>query len=296
MFKLSVAIFMMLFIPQTVFAEMTTEKQNGAILVKSATTKEVEDLFLKYGYEDYTKTRSYFPRIYLSKLPTDWKEIPESPTRNRTFIRILLPLVLKINEEIKAEREEVEKVGRKYVNGQPLSEEDLKLLEEKAEKYNVFTRLKGDERTGLLLKRLLTNIDELPPSIMISTAAIYTDWGTSRLALEANDLYKEEIWYKNEGLRPADDENSDYRYVIYANLEDCIRAKSLKINSHVNYDYFRESRRMSRELNRPPFGRQLAVKMMNDSNYQNIAGIIDYTFIFYKLDNTDYFPQLRDVE
>ena len=93
MFKLSVAIFMMLFIPQTVFAEMTTEKQNGAILVKSATTKEVEDLFLKYGYEDYTKTRSYFPRIYLSKLPTDWKEIPESPTRNRTFIRILLPIL-----------------------------------------------------------------------------------------------------------------------------------------------------------------------------------------------------------
>lgn len=293
--KLFLILFFVL-MSEEAFAEMIAEKQGNSIVVKSATTQEVQDLFRQNDYEDYTQPRGYFPRIYLTKLPTDWKDIPESPTRNKTFIRIMLPLVLKINEEILAERAEIEKIADKYGNGEELSSDDKKLLEEKAEKYNIFTRLKEPERIGLLLKKLLTNIDALPPSIMIVSAAIYTNWGTSRLALEANDLYLEEIWYKNEGLRPADDKDADYRYAIYASLEDCLRAKALKINSHVNYDYFRESRRMNRELNRPPFGRQLAVKMLNDSNFENIAGIIDYTFIFYKLDNTDYFPQLRDVE
>jgi hypothetical protein len=79
-------------------------------------------------------------------------------------------------------------------------------------------------------------------------------------------------------------------------LEDCIRERALRINSHVNYDYLRHSRKFSRRINRPPYGEQLAVKMLSDSNLPNIAGLIDYTFTFYKLNRTDFFPKLRDVK
>lgn len=277
-------------------AEPVMNKRDGAIYVEAATTAEVEKLFRTYHFSEYRKAYGKYPRIYLKKMPTDWKEIPENKAKHRTFIRILLPLVLKVNETITAERALIENINNKFLNNISLNEDDLKILEEKAIKYDVFTRMKGDIRTSLLIKGLLTNIDVVPPSIMIASAAAYTDWGTSRLAMQANSLYLEEVWYTDEGLKPLDDENADYRYKVYDSLEESIAAHALKINSHVNYDYFRAGRALSREINRPPYGEQLTVHFLHDNNMRNIMGLIDYTLVHYGLAKTDYFPQLVDVE
>ena len=208
----------------------------------------------------------------------------------------MLPLVLKINEEIAYERKEIENLRLKYLKEKKLSMSELSFLEQKAREYDVFTNLKGDLRTQSLFRQLLIKVDAVPPSIMITTAAIYSDWGTSRLAMTANSLYLDEVWYDDKGIVPLDDPDAGYRYKAYENLSDCIRARALLINSHVNYDYLREARRVSRSMDKPPYGEQLAAKMLNDSNLQNVAGLIDYTFTFYKLNRTDYFPELRDAQ
>jgi Bax protein len=277
-------------------AKMIMEKRNGAIWVKSATTGEVEELFIKNNYNDFSQMNGKFPRIYVLRLPSDWQKVDDSDDKHRTFIRILLPLVLKVNETITVERAEVEKINERLSVENQISESDIKLLEEKAEKYDVFTRLQGDVRVRYLIKNLLKKIDVVPPSLLISTAGIYTDWGMSRLAVQANSLYLDEVWYEKHGLKPVDDENAEYRYKMYATLEDCIAERALKLNSHINYDYFREARQMSRAMKRPPYGPQLAATMLNDSNLHNVAGLIDFTFSFYKLANTDYFPTLEDVK
>lgn len=272
------------------------EKRDGALWVKSATTQEIEHLFEQHEFYEFSEIEMKFPRIYLTKLPTDWQNIPQTDNKHRLFIRMLIPLVLKVNETIKQERSVIEKINANFRQSGTLTAEELKTVEEKAKKYDVFTRLEGNSRISILLKRLLVKIDEVPPSIMIATAAIYTDWGMSRLAQQANSLYMEEVWYENQGLRPKDDVDADYRYKIYASLEESIADKALKLNTHINYDYFRESRRQSRQRKQPPFGQQLVVKMMQDSNLRNIAGMIDYTFTYYGLIKTDYFPQLEDVK
>lgn len=272
------------------------EIKDGAVYVNETTTAEVEKLFRLNHFDKYNIPYGKYPRIYLKKMPTDWKDIKENKAKHRTFIRILLPLVLKVNETISAERALIENIGDKYKNGLSLNEADLKILEDMAVKYNVFTRMKGETRTALLIDGLLNNIDVVPPSIMISSAAAYTDWGTSRLAMQANSLYLDEVWYKDEGLKPLDDENAEYRYKTFSSLEECIASHALKINSDVNYEYLRAGRRMSREINRPPYGEQLIVHMLNDNNMRNIIGLLDYTMTHYGLAKTDYFPQLRDVK
>lgn len=273
-----------------------SEIEDGAVYVSEATTAEVEKLFRLNHFDKYNVPYGKYPRIYLKNMPTDWKEVKENKAKHRTFIRILLPLVLKVNETISAERALIENIGDKHKNGLPLNEADLKILEDMAVKYNVFTRMKGETRTALLIDGLLNNIDIVPPSIMIASAAVYTDWGTSRLALQANSLYLDEIWYQNEGLKPIDDENADYRYKTFSSLEECIAAHALKINSDVNYEYLRAGRRMSREMKRPPYGEQLIVHMLNDNNMRNIIGLLDYTMTHYGLAKTDYFPQLSNIK
>lgn len=289
-------LFVLIFIFFTGTAAAADIRYDGkAVWVNSISIKELEKLFAEYDYIDYAVIRGEYPRIYLQKLPVDWLSTADSESKHRMFIRIMLPLVLKINEEILTERDEIKRIKAKFSEDIALSDEELRFLEIKAEKYDVFTRLSGDARTGVLLNRLLTKIDALPPSIMIAAAAVYTDWGTSRLAIEANSLFMDEIWYQDKGIKPRDDAAAEYRYAIYNTLEDCIRARALLLNSHVNYEYFRESRRIAESMNRPAYGQQMAVKMLNDSNYNNIAGLIDYTFSYYDLQKADYFPRLRDV-
>ena len=277
-------------------AKIVMEKKNGAINVKSATTQEVETLFNQYKYEDYTQTRSKFPRIYLSRLPVDWQDIETNDAKRRTFIRIMIPLILKVNEDILRERAEIEKINQKFKEGKKLNDKELNLLEKKAEKYNIFTRIKGNDRTQILLRRLLKNVDAVPTSIMVSTAAIFTDWGTSRLANEANSFYLEEIWYEDKGLKPLHDKDANYRYRIFSSLEECIAARALRLNSHVNFNYLREIRELSRLQKRPPYGPQLVTQMLKDNNFKNISGLVDYTYTYYQLTKTDYFPELEDVK
>ena len=277
-------------------AEMTVQKKNGAIYVQETTTEELEHLFNQQKFFEFDRLRGKYPRIFVAHLPTDWADVPENNAKQKMFIKILLPLVLKINEEIAAERAKIEQIYTAFAKDKTISAEDNAFLEETAKKYDVFTRMKDDSRIRILLKQLLTKVDVVPPSLMISTAAIYTDWGMSRLALKANALYRDEIWYEDKGLKPQDDPNAQYRYKEFDSLEDCIRQRALKLNSHINYDYFRESRRVARTLRKPPYGPQLAATMIDDSNLKNVAGLIDYTFTFFQLANTDYFSQLKDVE
>lgn len=278
------------------YAEASVEKRDGAIFVEEVTTAEVQELFRLNRFEEYNIPYGKYPRIYLKKLPTDWREVKENRAKHRTFIRILLPLILKVNEAILAERMLIENIRDKINNKLALNEDDWKILEDKAAKYDVFTRMKGQERATIFINQLLNKIDILPPSVMIASAAAYTDWGTSRLAMEANSLYLEEVWYSDEGLKPLNDENADYRYKVFDSLEECITSHALKMNSGINYEYLWAGRAMSRQMDRPPYGEELTVHMMYDNNMRNIMGLIDYTLTQYGLAKTDFYPQLRDVE
>lgn len=283
-------------LPVVADARLITQKKDGVLLVKSATYKETEDLFRQYGYGGFSEINSRFPRIYFLRLPTDWAEIPESDDKHRVFIKILLPLILQANENVLKERSWLEDMRQKTKSGRQLTAAEQKKLEKLAQKYDAFTRLKGTERIAVQLKLLLEKADTVPPSLLAATAGIYSNWGTSRLALQANSLYLQEIWYEKQGLEPLDDPDADYRYKIYGNLAEGIADHILKINSSINYNYLRVSRTNSRKMGRPLYGPQVAATMMLDNNLKNIAGMIDYTFSYYKLQNADYKPQLEDVK
>lgn len=274
---------------------ITMQKKAGALVVEKATTAEVEDLFKKYDFTDFSQPMGEFPRIFLKRLPTDWADVEDSEEKHKTFIRILLPLALKVNESILAQRQEIEQLKQKFLQDRRLSAPERQTLENYARTYDVFSPNESENRPIILINALLDKVDIVPPTIMVVTAAIYTDWGKSRLALDYYDLYRSEEWYGDKGVKPEDDPSAQYRYKIYDSLEESIAEKALKINAHINYDYLRVARKIGRSMGYPPYSPQLAAKMLYDSNLQNVAGLIDYTFSFYHLTQTDFKPQLRDI-
>lgn len=279
---------------QTAFSA-SINKDDGALIISKISVAEIQDLFARYNFDEFDRMKLKVPRIYLKNLPSDWKDFPEGNTKNRLFIKILLPLVLKINEQISKERADLEKISDKLSAQKKLSENEKKFVEEKAAKYDVFTPAKDESRMPVLLLGLMENVDVLPPSIIIASAGIYSDWGTSRLALEGNSLFREELWYTDEGLAPNENKDSEYRYKTFKDLEECLASYMLKMNSHVNYKSIRYARKVARKMNKRIYGQQIVAQMLFDSNLQNISGLINYTFSYYKLHKTDYYPELENV-
>ena len=259
------------------------------IYLNGVTLSQLETIYKDYNYRDYLYMKDWkYPPIFMESLPTDFNSIADSKKRNKLFLQMMVPLALKVNFEIMLERYKLEEIITEFNEKHDLSAEQIKIIEEKATKYDIFTRLQGERRYSLILKQLKERIDTVPPSILIAAAAIESDWGTNRPSQQANSLYRELVWYTDEGLEPLDEkEDKTYRYKIFNSLYDSMKSYALKINSGVNYQQFRTLRVLNRYREVPLLGRNIAHSMYFDSNLQNFAGILDYTITFYELTNID---------
>lgn len=271
-----------------VAVELPAASQQG-LYIDKITVADLQKLYNENNYNQFIPRDTWqVPAIFLKRLPIDFAEIEDDNQRNQLFIQILSSLALKVNEDILAERKQLEKLTEHFEATHKLSKEQETWLETTAEKYNVFTRFKGYRRYKLLLSKLINKIDIVPPSIMIAAAGIETDWGKSRLVKEGNSLYKEVVWYTKEGLLPEDEtEDKTYRIKIFPSLYDAMKSFALKINSSVNFEDARTLREAQRRRRKIIDGRSMASSFVLLSPQPNFIGLLDYTVTFYELVNVD---------
>jgi Bax protein len=281
------------FLSDACFAKAVIKAKQGALMVENATYAETEELFEKYGYTEFGTPRLQIPRIYLKTLPVDWEKIEKSDDKNKMFIKILLPLVMKINEEIAVERSAILSLLKKE---QPLNEKEKNFIEEKALKYDVFTPNKSEKRYKLLLNGLKERVDELPAGFLIAYAGVFSDWGNSRLATVANSLFREEVWYSDEGIEPETAGRADFKYAKFDSLEDGLRSFMHKLNTNITYQFIWTAREASNKIGRKVLGEQIIAVMTYEGKLKNITGMLDFNLSYYKLNKTDMLPVLRDVE
>lgn len=276
-------------------AQMVWHQFNGVIYVDKATVKEIEELFYKYGYKRFRALPdNKVPAIFMKQLPVDYADISSQKYRNELFIRILTPLAIKVNEEIANERFRLLRVERKFAQNKKLDEADVSWLEKMAVKYDYFTRAKaGENRIRDQIENLKLRINIVPPSILVAVAAMESNWGDSRVAKEANSLYKEKIWYSNEGLEPLENKDDGYRFIIFDSLIEGIRHYAHTFNSNLAYRdvWFTRAENLKRyDL---LIGESMAYSLAHASNLPNYVGILDYTTAFYDLIEIDKCQLLR---
>jgi Bax protein len=259
--------------------------------------KDIPLAKLEQLYKDinYTGERGYlllpdlqYPAVFLKNFPKDYASLANEKQRNTLFIKILAPLALRINTEIDLERQQIFELQTKFDKEKTLSKKELQILEDKAQKYDLFSRLTGTDRTEYLIKELLYRIDRIPPSILITAAAIHTNWGTSRIVTEANSLYKTLVWHTDQGLKPiGETEDDSYRIKIYPDIYTAMQEYALYINSHIVFKPLRNFRHQ-RSLHNPVLsGNVLAPYVYGSSPIPNYAGLFDYTLAYYELFEID---------
>ena len=195
----------------------------------------IKQLFLDTGYNlsDVRKKKLVKP-VSLSLLPAEIKKIENTKERKELFIQIILPLVIKENNNIKLDRIKLFGVLNKNKN----TNNEKNWLEKKFKQYGV---------TNKDLSTLKIRLDEIPISMAIAQAAKETGWGTSRFAQEGNALFGQWTW-TGEGIKPAGaDDDSTHKVMKFKVLQASVKAYHRNLNTHSSYKEFRSARAQLRD-------------------------------------------------
>lgn len=257
------------------------------LYLNNLNTGLLQRIFIDFGYDNFINEDKKIPSIILESMPVDFDMVEPKSERNRLFIMIMSPLALKVNEEIVLERDEIEQTKKTLDEEKNLSDEQKQKVEDWAVKYDIFTRVQGNERYDLLLQKLLMKVDEIPPSLLIAVAAAESNWGTAVEVKEGNALYKLKDWFTTEGIKPKDETDDSYRIKIYPDLLSAVRGYALKLNSDINFRHLWISRSQLRKHSSVLKGRMTVYNMVVGSPLENYAGLLSYILTFYDLINVD---------
>ena len=215
--------------PKFLFEDILILDENPTDSVRlSAAT--IEELFksTNYSLEDVRKNKLVKP-ISLTLLPNEIKKIINPKKRKNLFIQIILPLIIKENNNIRLDRKKLFNILNKSNN----TRSEKVWLNSKFKKYGVVNKD---------LSTLKIRMDEVPISMTIAQAAKETGWGTSRFAQEGNALFGQWTW-SGEGIKPSDaDDNSTHKVMKFKVLQASVRAYQRNLNTHPSYKNFRGAR------------------------------------------------------
>ena len=196
----------------------------------------INQLFQDTGYnlKDVREKKLVKP-VALTLLPEEIKMIEDTIKRKELFIQIVLPLILKENNNIRIDRKTLFSIINKSNN----SDLEKKWLEKKYKQYGIKSKD---------LSELKVRMDEVPVSLAIAQAAKETGWGTSRFAQEGNALFGQWTW-SGEGLKPKDaDVDKGHKVMKFNVLQASVRAYKRNLNTHSTYKDFRKARAELRDL------------------------------------------------
>jgi Bax protein len=190
-----------------------------------------------YGLDGVAKGKAV-PSLFLTSVPADLGDVAEVDVKKRVFLRLMLPLVLVVNQEIAQDRRRLEAMA---AGREP---RDESWLTELAARY-------GAE--GAAPAQLLRRVDVVPPSLALAQAAEESGWGTSRFVREANNLFG----HVGADITPTGDQDGP-RMASFASLHEAVRAYVHNLNTHSAYEILRRYRATARARGAFPDGHTLA--------------------------------------
>lgn len=189
----------------------------------------------------------------------NFASISLSDARKQSFVAALLPLIGQENERISMLRKEAVRLYALWQKGK-LSLVQKEWLVDTATDYEVEIERKGF--TLNFWQNLLHRIDGVPPSLVLTQAAIETGWGTSRLAKDANNFFGIMCFKVGCGVKGV---GSAGEFRRFANAQESVAAYMHILNTKGAYRAARMERMRNRLLGEVPSGLALAKTLFSYS-------------------------------
>jgi Bax protein len=169
----------------------------------------------------------------------DFFKIKNSASQKKEFIKRMLPLIQKANENISLERKIIDDFFEAFhQNNGDLDSIDNKTLEAihtLAKKYNINSIQDA--------KAFKSKIAPIPISLALTQAAIETGWGKSRFFKEAKNAFGQWTYSITNGLVPANrEEGKMHKIRVFNSVQESVNSYMLNLNRNNAYSDFRELR------------------------------------------------------
>ncbi len=220
------------------------------IPIKPPSAEALENIF---SSEDYSwPPQDTVPPYAIENLPYGLATL-DKEEKKTVFFRALLPIVLAENLRIWNQRVFLlQQFGQGALDPQSDAGQEVVAI---ANQY----RVAGDLNDPTVRETLLNRVDIVPVALVLAQAAQESGWGTSRFALEGNNLFGIWTWDQNQGSVPVDRPGDANHLVrVYPNIQTSVRAYLHNINIGFAYVDFRNLRAQMRAAGKPLDAFQLA--------------------------------------
>lgn len=199
-----------------------------------------------YLIERVKETRTC-PRIFVINIPNSLQTITVQK-RKGLFIRMILPNVLKANEEISSARKGLIDIISKIKKHISITTNDSVLISRLALLYKTNP---GD------LNELQLRIDIIPPSLAIAQAIDESGWGTSHFATEGNCLFGQHTSLHGNG-KYIPVKGSTVQMAAFETILEATKGYMHNLNTTKAYHDLRKQRAVMRNSNEQISGNKLA--------------------------------------
>ena len=175
----------------------------------------------------------------------EFDKIEDVKEMKKTFFNYLLPEINRKNNEIQ--------LIRKKVIGKELSSQELSKL---YKKYRI--------NEGIEIEALLEKIDIIPPSLVLSQAALESNWGRSRFAKFYHNYFGLWCFERGCGVIPKKRDKGDTHEVAkFSSPEKAIDYYFLSLNRNKSYEILRKIRQDKRSKGQSITGLSLSEGLTN---------------------------------
>lgn len=214
-------------------------------------------LFATYGFRlGAVPAGKRVPRILVSSLPAGLAAMRPVGRKTKLFRKILLPIVLIVNEAIARDRARLITLKRKLEIGASLTIEENGFLWSLAQEY----RVRDGEFDDLLVR-----VDVIPPSLALAQAIEESGWGTSAYARKGNALFGQEAGLSSANAMAGRIGQRRFKIKTFASLLEAVTAYARNLNTHAAYRGMRALRAAARARGERPDGYRMAGTLLRYS-------------------------------
>ncbi len=221
-----------------------------------------------------------------SSVPTvktvpDFTGYPSSREKKRAFVDFLHPIVAAENQKIEQDRLFLVGMHKKHREHIAFTAGQKKRLSQLATRYRVDANMDD----ALFWTTLLRRVDSIPPSLAVTQAAIESAWGTSRFALEGNNLFGHWCFSEGCGIVPSQRQaGKSHEVAKFESVNEAVEKYLLNLNQLNAYKQLRIIRAQLRANSQPVTGHALTAGLENYSELgpqyiTKVRKIISYKII-----------------
>jgi len=179
----------------------------------------------------------------------DFAAVVEINLRKRQFFDFLKDYIDAANAEVLETRHQLKRYDEIAASGSPFSPTERSWVLALADEYDLDTRELSERE---ITAELMSRVDEVPVAMALAQAANESAWGTSRFAVEGNNIFGQWCFEQGCGLVPLQRKgNASYEVRKFDSISASVSAYIKNINSHYSYEELRELRARMRSRNLP---------------------------------------------